>query len=42
MTAINPDSPFLPDWFFENYEMPGRKMNPIAAGKYKSAVFMTY
>ncbi|GJA83242.1 hypothetical protein KAM448_35510 [Aeromonas caviae] len=28
MTAINPDSPFLPDWFFENYEMPGRKMNP--------------
>lgn len=24
---INPDSPFMPDWFFENYEMPGRKMN---------------
>ncbi|WP_337017358.1 glycoside hydrolase family 1 protein [Oceanobacillus massiliensis] len=23
----NPDSPFLPDWFFDNYEMPGRKMN---------------
>ncbi|MCS3434278.1 glycoside hydrolase family 1 protein [Klebsiella sp. BIGb0407] len=26
-TAINPESPFMPDWFFENYEMPGRKMN---------------
>lgn len=26
-TMINPDSPFMPDWFFENYEMPGRKMN---------------
>lgn len=25
MTAINPDSPFLPDWFFENYEMPAAK-----------------
>ncbi|MFL2071292.1 glycoside hydrolase family 1 protein [Marinilactibacillus psychrotolerans] len=24
----NPDSPFMPDWFFDNYEMPGRKMNP--------------
>ncbi|MCC5895468.1 MAG: glycoside hydrolase family 1 protein [Alkalibacterium sp.] len=23
----NPDSPFMPDWFFDNYEMPGRKMN---------------
>jgi 6-phospho-beta-glucosidase len=23
----HPDSPFLPDWFFDNYEMPGRKMN---------------
>jgi len=28
MTAISPDAPFMPDWFFENYEMPGRKMNP--------------
>jgi 6-phospho-beta-glucosidase len=28
MTAIQPGTPFLPDWFFENYEMPGRKMNP--------------
>jgi 6-phospho-beta-glucosidase len=24
----NPESPFMPDWFFDNYEMPGRKMNP--------------
>lgn len=24
----NPNSPFMPDWFFDNYEMPGRKMNP--------------
>ncbi|WP_407270248.1 glycoside hydrolase family 1 protein [Radiobacillus sp. PE A8.2] len=23
----NPYSPFMPDWFFDNYEMPGRKMN---------------
>ncbi|SEO14478.1 6-phospho-beta-glucosidase [Amphibacillus marinus] len=24
----NPYGPFMPDWFFDNYEMPGRKMNP--------------
>lgn len=24
----NPHSPFMPDWFFDNYDMPGRKMNP--------------
>ncbi|WP_027415274.1 glycoside hydrolase family 1 protein [Aneurinibacillus terranovensis] len=24
----NPESPFMPEWFFDNYEMPGRKMNP--------------
>ncbi|WP_440897698.1 glycoside hydrolase family 1 protein [Amphibacillus sp. Q70] len=24
----NPNSPFMPDWFFDNYEMPGRNMNP--------------
>lgn len=24
----NPEGPFMPDWFFDNYEMPGRKMNP--------------
>jgi 6-phospho-beta-glucosidase len=24
----NSESPFMPDWFFDNYEMPGRKMNP--------------
>lgn len=23
----NPYAPFMPDWFFDNYEMPGRKMN---------------
>lgn len=23
----NPYGPFMPDWFFDNYEMPGRKMN---------------
>ncbi|SFO51679.1 aryl-phospho-beta-glucosidase [Candidatus Pantoea varia] len=27
-SAINPAAPFMPEWFFENYEMPGRKMNP--------------
>ncbi|SHO57109.1 6-phospho-beta-glucosidase GmuD [Vibrio quintilis] len=26
--AVNPDSPFMPEWFFDPYEMPGRKMNP--------------
>lgn len=26
-TAINPASPFMPDWFFDAYEMPGRIMN---------------
>ncbi|REJ28815.1 glycoside hydrolase family 1 protein [Caldibacillus debilis] len=24
----NPYSPFMPEWFFDYYEMPGRKMNP--------------
>ena len=27
-SAVNPASPFLPEWFFDYYEMPGRKMNP--------------
>ncbi|WP_208443690.1 glycoside hydrolase family 1 protein [Pantoea agglomerans] len=27
-SAINPAAPFMPEWFFESYEMPGRKMNP--------------
>ena len=27
LTAINQDGPFLPEWFFENHVMPGRKMN---------------
>lgn len=25
--APNPDGPFLPEWYFDNYVMPGRKMN---------------
>lgn len=28
LNAINTDGPFMPEWFFDNYEMPGRKMNP--------------
>jgi 6-phospho-beta-glucosidase len=28
MNAVNIESPFFPEWFFDNYEMPGRKMNP--------------
>ncbi|WP_018923959.1 glycoside hydrolase family 1 protein [Salsuginibacillus kocurii] len=24
----NPNSPMMPEWFFDHYEMPGRKMNP--------------
>lgn len=27
LTAINPEGPFLPEWFFEPHVMPGRKMN---------------
>ncbi|EPH6760949.1 glycoside hydrolase family 1 protein [Cronobacter dublinensis] len=27
-SQVNPDSPFMPEWFFSAYEMPGRKMNP--------------
>ncbi|RIO01594.1 glycoside hydrolase family 1 protein, partial [Mammaliicoccus sciuri] len=27
-TLPNPNSPFFPEYYFENYEMPGRKMNP--------------
>ncbi|MDM5103215.1 glycoside hydrolase family 1 protein [Aeromonas salmonicida] len=26
--AVNRASPFMPEWFFDYYEMPGRKMNP--------------
>ncbi|KII75308.1 glycoside hydrolase family 1 protein [Vibrio renipiscarius] len=26
--APHPDALFMPEWFFEPYEMPGRKMNP--------------
>ncbi len=28
LNAVNPASPFIPEWFFDYYEMPGRKMNP--------------
>ncbi|MGR5144611.1 glycoside hydrolase family 1 protein [Photobacterium sp. DNB23_23_1] len=24
---VNPNSPFMPEWFFDSYLMPGRKMN---------------
>ncbi|WP_315711182.1 glycoside hydrolase family 1 protein [Brenneria uluponensis] len=27
-SLVNPDSPFMPEWFFASYDMPGRKMNP--------------
>ena len=27
-SLVNPESPFMPEWFFDHYEMPGRKMNP--------------
>ncbi|MGM0219464.1 glycoside hydrolase family 1 protein [Enterococcus sp. AZ126] len=27
MSAVNEMGPFLPEWFFENHIMPGRKMN---------------
>lgn len=26
-SVVNPESPFLPEWFFEPYVMPGRRMN---------------
>lgn len=28
LNAVNPHAPFMPEWFFDNYEMPGRRMNP--------------
>lgn len=28
LNAINPEAPFMPEWFFDDYEMPGRRMNP--------------
>lgn len=28
LTAVDPNSPFMPEWFFESYVMPGRKFNP--------------
>lgn len=28
LSAVNPEGPLLPEWFFEPYEMPGRMMNP--------------
>ena len=27
-SAVNLQAPFMPEWLFDNYEMPGRKMNP--------------
>lgn len=27
-SLVNPYSPFMPEWFFDHYAMPGRKMNP--------------
>ncbi|HDL8517536.1 TPA: glycoside hydrolase family 1 protein [Yersinia enterocolitica] len=27
-SAVNPQAPFMPEWLFDAYEMPGRKMNP--------------
>lgn len=27
-SAINPQAPFMPEWLFDHYDMPGRKMNP--------------
>jgi beta-glucosidase len=27
LTAVNAEGPFLPEWFFENHIMPGRRMN---------------
>ncbi|MFS7221823.1 glycoside hydrolase family 1 protein [Rahnella inusitata] len=26
--AVDPQSPFMPEWFFESYVMPGRRFNP--------------
>lgn len=27
-SAVNPDAPFMPEWLFDHYDMPGRQMNP--------------
>jgi 6-phospho-beta-glucosidase len=41
-SAVNPQAPFMPEWFFDSYEMPGRKMNPTAAGKSTRRVFTIF
>ncbi len=28
LNAVNWNGPFMPEWLFEDYQMPGRKMNP--------------
>ena len=34
--AKHPDSPLLPEHFYEPYVMPGRKINLTVAGKFMS------
>lgn len=40
-TAVNPQAPFMPEWLFDYYDMPGRKMNPYRAGKFTRQEFTT-
>lgn len=40
-TAVNPQAPFMPEWLFDYYDMPGRKMNLTAAGKFTRQEFTT-
>ncbi|PAF33933.1 6-phospho-beta-glucosidase, partial [Terribacillus saccharophilus] len=38
--AVNPESPLMPEWFFDRYEMPGRKMNKYRGWEiYEKGIF---
>ncbi|CNI06783.1 glycoside hydrolase family 1 protein [Yersinia pekkanenii] len=39
-SAVNPEAPFMPEWLFDAYEMPGRKMNPYRGWEiYESGIY---
>ncbi len=40
-TAVNPQAPFMPEWLFDYYDMPGRKMNPYRGWEIYAPEFTT-
>lgn len=41
-SAVNLESPFLPEWFFEPHIMPGRRMNEYRGWEIYEKEFMIY